>query len=186
VGVGSLSGSRRAVFLDRDGVINRAVVRGGKPYPPASLAELEVIPDAPESLDRLKQAGFLLIVVTNQPDVARGSQSADQVSEIHKALASRLPIDDFETCFHDDRDECECRKPRPGLLMRAAGRHPIELTKSFMVGDRWRDIDAGAAAGCRTILIDYRYDERGPSVEPDARVSSLTEAVNWILRSSRE
>ena len=173
----------RAVFFDRDGTLNEAIVREGRPFPPESQDELRILADAPAALSRLKQAGFLIIVVTNQPDVARGGQSRGAVESIHAALAAELPIDDFLVCWHDDGDGCACRKPKPGLLLEAAARHEIDLRASFLVGDRWRDINAGAAAGCRTILIDRRYRERGPSVEPDFRALSLDEAAAWILKT---
>lgn len=173
---------QRAVFLDRDGVLNHAIVRGGNPYPPASVSELEIVTEAPECLLALKRLGLMLIVVTNQPDVARGKQPSAAVEEIHRALGAVLPVDAFLTCFHDDGDNCECRKPRPGLLLEAASRYALELAESFLIGDRWRDIDAGYAAGCKTILIDYGYAERRPSAEPDARVFSLRQAVEWIAR----
>jgi D-glycero-D-manno-heptose 1,7-bisphosphate phosphatase len=175
---------RRAVFLDRDGVLNCSVVRDGKPYPPASADETIIIPGAAEALARLKGAGFLLLVVTNQPDIARGTQSRDAVDSIHRKLAAALPLDGFFVCYHDDVDRCECRKPLPGLLRQAAEIHGIDLPASFLIGDRWRDIDAGHAADCRTILIDYSYRERGPTAEPSARVRSLPEAVDCILRES--
>jgi D-glycero-D-manno-heptose 1,7-bisphosphate phosphatase len=169
------------VFLDRDGVLNEVVVRDGLPYPPASLEDLRLAPDAAAALARLKAAGFLLIVVTNQPDVARGTQPKAAVEAMNRAIGAALPLDDFFTCWHDDGDSCACRKPKPGLLVDAASRHGIDLRRSFMVGDRWRDIDAGAAAGCRTILIDRGYRDRAPEVPPAHRATSLTDAVNWIL-----
>jgi D-glycero-D-manno-heptose 1,7-bisphosphate phosphatase len=175
---------RRAVFLDRDGVINRAVVRDGKPYPPGSLSELQVPADVPGALDRLRRAGFLLIVVTNQPDVARGTLSVASLEAIHRRLGEQLPIDEFRTCCHDDRDACGCRKPAPGLLLEAAREHDIDLTGSFMVGDRWRDIEAGRAAGCRTVFIDYGYEERRP-VAVDALVTSLGEAADLIMLGTK-
>lgn len=175
---------RRAVFLDRDGVLNRAVVRDNKPFSPASLAELEIVPEAGAVLARLKEAGYLLIVVTNQPEVARRTITREQVAEINEALAAALPIDDFFVCPHDNEDACGCRKPLPGLLLEAAGRYGIDLPSSFMIGDRWRDIDAGAAAGCRTVLLDSGYNERSPSAAPDTRVASVREAAEWILASS--
>jgi histidinol-phosphate phosphatase family protein len=172
---------RRAVFLDRDGVLNEAVVRGGQPYPPATVAELKLFPDAAAALDRLERAGFLLIVVSNQPDVARGAQSRETVDAINAAIAAQLPVLDFLVCWHDDADGCGCRKPKPGLLLEAATKYGIDLGGSFLVGDRWRDIDAGAAAGCRTVLIDRHYIERPPQHPPHARAVSLSEAVQWIL-----
>jgi len=170
-----------AVFLDRDGVLNEPVVRDGKPYPPASAADVRIVPGAAESLLRLKDAGFLLIVVTNQPDVARGTATRASVDEIHAALAHALPLDEFRVCCHDDSDRCACRKPLPGMLLAAAADHGIDLAGSYMVGDRWRDIDAGASAGCRTILIDRGYRERAPLHPPTHRAASLPEAVRLIL-----
>ena len=173
---------KAAVFLDRDGVLNRAIVREGRPYPPASSAEMEITLGAAGALGRLREAGLLLLVVTNQPDVARGKQTQAAVEAMHEMMAAVLPLDDFIVCYHDDRDDCPCRKPKPGLLRIGAERHGVELAASFMVGDRWRDVDAGAAAGCRTILLDCQYAERGPSNPPNATVSSLAEeAVDWIL-----
>lgn len=172
--------SHKAVFLDRDGVVNLAVVKDGKPFPPQSAAELEINPDAYRTLPLLKSLGFLLLVVTNQPDVSRGTQTREAVEDIHAALRSQLPLDDFFTCCHDAADRCECRKPLPGLILEAALRHEITLKDSFLIGDRWRDVDAGFAAGVRTVWIDYGYRERGPGHEPSARVASLLEAGKWI------
>jgi D-glycero-D-manno-heptose 1,7-bisphosphate phosphatase len=180
----------RAVFLDRDGVINAAVVRKGKPYPPASLDELELLPGVPEALERLRAAGFRLIVVTNQPDVARGTTARTTVEAIHRGLqqgeGERPPlcIDRFQVCYHDDPDGCACRKPAPGMLLAAAREEGIDLAASFMVGDRWRDIEAGRRAGCTTLFIDYGYDEAERSA-PDARFRSLAEAADWILNNTR-
>lgn len=174
----------RAVFLDRDGVVNRAVVRDGKPYPPQDLGDLELVPGAAQVLGRLKAAGYLLVVVTNQPDVARGRQSRQTVEDIHAWLADRLPIDEFRVCYHDDADGCACRKPLPGLLLAAADAHGLNLAESVMVGDRWRDVEAGRRAGCATVFIDYGYAERTPS-SPDAVVATLGEAAEWILASGR-
>jgi D-glycero-D-manno-heptose 1,7-bisphosphate phosphatase len=185
MGIGSLTPAKKAVFLDRDGVVNLALVRNGKPFPPANAAEMMLNPDAAAALPLLKELGFLLIVVTNQPDVARGSQTREIIEEMHRALRTALPIDDFFVCFHDDADECACRKPAPGLLLQAAELYGIRLADSFLIGDRWRDIDAGFQAGVRTILIDYGYSERGPDHEPTARVKSLQAAVEWISGSMR-
>jgi D-glycero-D-manno-heptose 1,7-bisphosphate phosphatase len=172
----------RAVFLDRDGVINRAVVRAGKPYPPASVEELEILPGVGQALARLRAAGYALVVVTNQPDIARGTTPRAVVDGIHAHLQQALGLDDIRVCPHDDADGCECRKPKPGLLLRAPR---YDMAGSVMIGDRWRDIEAGRAAGCGvTILVDYGYDEAAPR-QPDARVGSLAEAVDWLLSSPR-
>jgi D-glycero-D-manno-heptose 1,7-bisphosphate phosphatase len=172
----------RAVFLDRDGVLNEPILRDGRPYPPSGLNELVIVPDAKASLERLKRRGFLLVVVTNQPDVRRGTSTEADVEKINQYLAANLPLDDFFTCYHDDSDRCDCRKPLPGLFIRAAVKHGIDLANSYMVGDRWRDIDAGSAAGCRTVLIDRHYNEHKPETAPDWVVESLVEACDWILR----
>jgi D-sedoheptulose 7-phosphate isomerase len=177
-------GQRPAVFLDRDGVLNRPVIRDDKPFPPSTLEELELLPDVAKSLLDLKAQGFALIVITNQPDVARGTQTRNAVEAIHQSLTSSLPIDDIFVCYHDDADDCACRKPRPGLLLEAQRKHNIDFSRSFFVGDRWRDIDAGHAAGCKTILIDYGYRERKPAQPPEATVRSLREAADWIISSS--
>lgn len=178
---------RAAVFLDRDGVINRALQRDGKPYPPTSLSEFEILPDVPAACAQLKAAGFLLVVATNQPDVGRGTLSRDLVEEIHASMSRRLPIDRVEVCYHSGRDttECACRKPRPGMLTAAAEALGIELRRSWMVGDRWRDIDCGQAAGCRTIFIDYGYEE-SLRAAPDFRVRSLGEAAAIILAETKK
>lgn len=172
---------RRAVFLDRDGVIVRATVREGRPYPPSNLSATEILPGVKEALEALRCAGFLLVVVTNQPDVARGVTKKEIVEEINAALASSLCIDEFRTCYHDDIDRCDCRKPQPGALFAAARSHNIDLGKSFMVGDRWRDIEAGRNAGCKTCFIDYEYAEKSPE-NADYYVASLFDAAELILK----
>jgi D-glycero-D-manno-heptose 1,7-bisphosphate phosphatase len=173
--------TRRAVYVDRDGVLNRAVVRDGKPYPPATPAELEILPGVLEALTGLRSAGFRLVVVTNQPDVGRGITPIEMVEAIHARMAAVLPLDAIEVCPHGGHEGCDCRKPRPGMLLRDGAAHSIDMSRSFMVGDRWRDIDAGAAAGCRTILIDVGYDERAPAHPPDHVCGSLAQAAEWIL-----
>ena len=170
----------RAVFLDRDGVINRAIVRDGKPYPPADAEHTSILPGVPEALAKLKIAGYVLVVVSNQPDVARGKAERSVVEEINAKLARALPIDEFQTCFHDGPDGCACRKPRPGMLIDAAAKFDIDLPNSFMVGDRWRDTEAGKAAGCLTIFVDYGYEQDGPN-RPDMIAQSLPHAVTLIL-----
>jgi D-sedoheptulose 7-phosphate isomerase len=175
------NGKHRAVFLDRDGVINRVFVRAGKPHPPKNLQELELLPGVPEALRDLKQHGYELLLVTNQPDVSRGMQSQQSVEAIHRVLSSQLPLDDILVCFHTDEDACDCRKPLPGMLHDGAEKHNVDLAASFMVGDRWRDIEAGHHAGCKTILVDHGYSERAPDPPPDHRVRSLREAADWIL-----
>ena len=176
----------RAVFLDRDGVLNEAEVRDGKPFPPTEPADLRILPGTAEALARLKERGFLLLVVTNQPDVARGTQRREVVEEMGRRLRAELPLDVVLACYHDDQDGCDCRKPQPGLMIDAAQRYGVDLSRSYLIGDRWRDVDAGANAGCKTIWIDRGYVERPPTSAPDARVGSLPEAVDWILTKAGE
>jgi len=171
----------KAVFLDRDGVVNRFTMRDGTPRPPAGVDELEVYPDAAEALRKLKEAGYLLIVVTNQPDIARGTQTRQAVDQINAALGEALPIDEFVVCAHDNADNCLCRKPKPGMVLEAAARHAVDLRQSFLIGDRWRDIDCGAAAGVRTVFIERGYGERAPEHAPDFVAGSLGDAAEWIL-----
>jgi transaldolase len=173
---------RRAVFLDRDGVLNEAVLRNGRPHPPDSVAALRIPPDVPGLIQRLRDAGFLTIAVTNQPDVPRGKQTREAVEAINAALRAVVPLDDLLVCYHDDADACDCRKPGPGLLIEAAGRHAIDLGRSFMIGDRWRDVEAGRRAGCRTVFIDYDYQEARPMPPADTDVRSLAEGVTTILQ----
>jgi D-glycero-D-manno-heptose 1,7-bisphosphate phosphatase len=176
------AGLRRAVFLDRDGVLNRALTRDGRPYPPASLLEFEILPGVAEACRRLRAAQFLLVVATNQPDVGRGTLRREAVEELHAYLLRTLPLDRIEVSYAagGENPPDEYRKPRPGMLLRAARELGIDLTRSFMVGDRWRDIDCGYAAGCRTVLIDYHYAEELRQL-PDHRVKDLVEAADWIL-----
>ena len=171
---------KRAVFLDRDGVLNRPVVRGGRPYAPTSLNEFEVLPGVFQAVTDLRKAGFVLVVVTNQPDLATGKIRPEVVEAMHQNLRALLPIHDIKTCRHVDEDECSCRKPRPGMLLQAAREWSIDLDRSFMVGDRWRDVSAGKAAGCRTIFVDCGYTEALVDT-PDFVVTSLSEAVKIIL-----
>jgi D-glycero-D-manno-heptose 1,7-bisphosphate phosphatase len=183
-GIGSASASpeRPAVFLDRDGVINRPLIRAGKPYPPTTLDEFEILPSVREACQLLKKLGFLLVVATNQPDVGRGILTRAAVEMMHAWLLQELPIDRVTTCFHGGmayQDPCDCRKPRPGMLLQAAEVLRIDLAKSWMVGDRWRDIDCGFKAGCKTIFIDWGYQE-SLKQPPDYRVENLLEAATLI------
>jgi D-glycero-D-manno-heptose 1,7-bisphosphate phosphatase len=181
-GADTLLCPRRAVFLDRDGVINRPVVREGKPYTPSSLAEFEILPGVPEACGALKELGFLLVVATNQPDVGRGTLAREAVETIHGWLLQQLPIDRIMTCFHGGSaygDPCDCRKPQAGMLFQAAEALKINLAKSFMIGDRWRDVDCGFNAGCQTIFIDWGYEEKLKR-DPDFRARDLLGAAQLI------
>lgn len=178
-----MTASARAVFLDRDGVLNQTVVRNGRPFPPQSLGEVTILPGVKEACRKLREAGFLLIVVTNQPDIARGIATAESVGSINDFIQIELGIHEFRMCPHDNPIRCECRKPEPGMLMQAAQKWNIDLASSFMVGDRWSDIEAGQRAGCKTAFIDFAYKERRP-IRMDVGVTSLREATDWILATS--
>jgi D-glycero-D-manno-heptose 1,7-bisphosphate phosphatase len=172
--------SAKAVFLDRDGVLNETCVRNGVPHPPATLADLTILPGVPEACAKLRAVGFRLLVVTNQPDIARGTQTVATVDRLNAEVRRLAGVDDVFVCPHDDRDGCDCRKPRPGLLLVAAKSYGIELAASVMVGDRDRDIGAGRAAGCRTVFVNRGYGNL-PVPPADLTVGSLSEAVPWII-----
>jgi D-glycero-D-manno-heptose 1,7-bisphosphate phosphatase len=172
----------RAIFLDRDGVINRPLIRAGRPYPPATLDKFEILPGVLEACQLLKKLGFLLVIATNQPDVGRGTLARGAVETIHTWMSQQLPIDRVMTCFHGGAvygDPCECRKPRPGMLLQAAEALKIDLAKSFMIGDRWRDVDCGFNAGCKTIFVDWDYEENLKRV-PNFSAHDLLDAAKLI------
>ena len=170
---------RPAVFLDRDGVINKAIVRNGQPFSPATPDELDLLPGVAEACDLLKASGFQLIVVTNQPEVGRGTIDRKDVERMNQEITESLPIDRIEVCYDCD-DSSEFRKPNPGMLKRAARELDLDLDRSFMVGDRWRDVDCGHAAGCQTVFIDYGYAEPLRKT-PHHRAKNLLEAARIIL-----
>ena len=176
--------TRPAVFLDRDGVLNRALVRDGKPFPPDRLADVEIIPGALTSLQRLADSGYVLIGITNQPDVARGTQSCEVVESINALIQSRIPVREIFVCYHDNADKCDCRTPRPGLILQAAQKYRLDLSLSWMVGDRWKDIAAGQAAGTKTIFIDNHYTETYMGSPADFTVADTALIADIILKGS--
>jgi D-glycero-D-manno-heptose 1,7-bisphosphate phosphatase len=171
---------RKAVFFDRDGVLNKPLICHGQPHSPENLEEFEITAEAPEALRSLKRAGFLLIVATNQPNVARGLQPQSMIEQMHERLRTKLPLDDIRVCYHDDHHQCYCRKPRPGLLHEAAEDWGISLNQSYMIGDRWKDVEAGRRAGCRTVLLRYPYNASDARTA-DHWAATLLEAAVWIL-----
>lgn len=180
----SASVARAAVFLDRDGVLNEVEVRGGTPYPPSRVEQIRLLPGVVEACYRLRDMGFALVVVTNQPDIARGTQARDEVDRMHEVLRGQLPLDDVVVCAHDDGDNCRCRKPRPGMILDAAARLDLALAESICVGDRWRDVEAGKRAGVTAIFVDRGYGERRPT-DADAIVANLPDAVSFIEQRIR-
>ncbi len=176
---------RRAVFLDRDGTVNRAEIRAGRSYPPATTEEFCLLPGADEAIASLRAGGYVVVVVTNQPDVATGVQTRFTVEAMHDRLRDLTAVDDIRVCYHVDADGCACRKPRPGMLLEAARAWGVDLRESWMVGDRWRDVEAGLAAGCRTVWIRTALDERAATGH-HVEVDSLLEASRVILSSAQE
>jgi D-glycero-D-manno-heptose 1,7-bisphosphate phosphatase len=173
-------GLRRAVFLDRDGVIVIPEFRDQRSFAPRRVEDFRLYPEAATSLQRLKRAGFLLAVVTNQPDVGRGLIPRSEVDAMHEIMTRELPLDAIKVCYHRQGDHCDCRKPKPGMILRAAGELDIDLRKSFMIGDRSSDVEAGRAAGCTTVFIDLGYAESAPNA-PDHVVHSIAEAADFII-----
>lgn len=173
---------RRAVFLDRDGVISVPEFRDGRSYAPRHVDDFHIYPDAAAAVARLRGAGFLVIVVTNQPDVGAGLVVADVVEAMHRDMRKAVPVDDIEACFETRAQATPRRKPAPGMLLDAAAKWDIDLASAYMVGDRASDIEAGLRAGCRASV----FVDRGYASEPDpsgqaVRVANLKEAVDWIL-----
>lgn len=171
----------KAVFLDRDGVINHSFVQDGKPYPPATLEEFYFYNDVEEALNLLKENGYLLVIVTNQPDVATGKQLRETVEKMHQIIKKNLPIDLIKVCYETDSPNCLCYKPKPGMLIEASKEMNIDLSQSYMIGDRWRDIGAGQNAGCkRSILIERGYQEKNP-YKADFICKNLLKAANFVV-----
>jgi D-glycero-D-manno-heptose 1,7-bisphosphate phosphatase len=180
VGISILGPMAPAIFLDRDGVINVPVVVNGKSYPPADIKNFRLIDGVKKSIIAFRDAGYRTIIVTNQPDVATGEQKRSVVEAMHAILRRELVIDDIYVCYHIDQDACDCRKPKPGMLIDAQRKWNLDLDKSYMIGDRWRDIEAGTAAGCQTIFLDYGYVEKSPE-NPDYIIKTLAQSVPLIL-----
>jgi D-glycero-D-manno-heptose 1,7-bisphosphate phosphatase len=176
---------KRAIFLDRDGVINRVIIRGNKVSSPWKLEEFEFLPGTKEVLKKLKEAGFLNIVVTNQPDVKRGNLKVEELEKMNQILKENLPIEEIKICPHDDSDNCSCRKPKPGLLIEAAKEYGIDLKNSFLIGDGWKDVEAGKAAGCKVILLKTDYNQEAQK-KSDFVVENLEEAYKIIKKITQE
>lgn len=172
---------KKAVFLDRDGVISRSEVRDGRPYAPRRLEDFEILPEVPGALAQLREAGFLLIVVTNQPDVGNGFVEREIIEKMHEEMCQAVAVDDVRVCYASQKEGSPFRKPKPGMLLEAAEKWGIDLGQSFMVGDRWSDVEAGRAAGCQTILIQRNYTEK-QAENPNFTAASLEEASKIILK----
>ena len=169
----------KAVFLDRDGTLNKVMLRDGKSFPPRDSKDFEILAGVKDAIDLFESQGYIPIVVTNQPDFARGTSTLEQIDSLNNMVREKLNIKHIYTCLHDDQDDCLCRKPKPGLLVQAAHELNIELTASIMIGDRWRDIQAGQLVGCSCYYIDCNYMEPQPQ-QPFERVLSLFDAAKKI------
>jgi D-glycero-D-manno-heptose 1,7-bisphosphate phosphatase len=176
---------RPAVFLDRDGTLNVQVIREGKPFPPSSVEDFRLFDDVPAGCRDLQAAGFALVVVTNQPDVGRGDQTQAAVEAMHAKLRSLVPeIERIEVCYDPGRGEKSLRrKPAPGMLLDAAAALGLDLARSWLIGDRWRDVDCGKRAGVRTVFLDFGYAE-ALQAPPDFTVRSFSAAAAIILARS--
>ena len=176
---------KKSVFLDRDGVINKVYIKDGLPQSPNSLNELKILPGVRESIIKLKKLNFTCLMVTNQPNVSRKKIDKNSVIQMNNFLKNEIALDDIFVCYHDDSDNCNCRKPKPGLLLQAGKKWDVDFKKSFMIGDRWRDIQAGEKVGCKTIFLDYKYNEKKPK-KPDFVSDSLLNAAHIIEKLIHE
>jgi D-glycero-D-manno-heptose 1,7-bisphosphate phosphatase len=179
--VGVSEVKERAVFLDRDGVINKVILCDGKPYSPRKYDEFVLNDGIREAVCKMKELGYKILVVSNQPDLARGEITQGVLDLMTERMCGEIPIDNVYICPHDDIHQCSCRKPKPGMLLEAASRWEIDLSSSFIVGDTWKDMEAGKAAGCKTILLDALYNQ---DIQCDFRVNSFLEVVEIIKISS--
>ena len=175
----------KAIFWDRDGIMNKVIMRNGKPSSPWKLEEFEIIPDVKECLDAFKEMGFLNIVFTNQPDISRGFLKIEDLEKMHKIILEILPIDEIKVCPHDDKDNCSCRKPKPGLILEAVKKWSIDLKKSYVIGDSWKDIGAGKAAGCKTFLLRREYN-KDYQKDYDFEVDNLKKTVEIIKKLDKK
>lgn len=176
---------RPGVLLDRDGVLNRVVLREGRSVSPRAFAEFELLPGVGAAVESLRQAGLPVVVITNQPDISRGVLPPAELERMHEHLRAHVPLEQIYTCIHDDADRCSCRKPRPGLLLRAAAEFQMDLERSWMVGDSWKDVEAARAAGCHMIFIAGAHTPQSERATraPERVAASLPEAAKVILRA---
>lgn len=174
---------KQAIFLDRDGVINSTIIKEGKPFSPRKFEDFKLVDGVKDILERFKAREWLNIIVTNQPDIARGLMKKEELQKMHNLIRENLPVDDIFICPHDDADNCNCRKPKPGMLLEAAKKWDIDLNESFMIGDSWKDIEAGRNAGCTTLLIDSPYNKQ---IDSDLRANELSALSEMILNSRKK
>jgi len=171
---------KRALFLDRDGVLNIPILRGGRTYAPVQFSDFQLYEDVIPTLHEVKNRGYLLVLITNQPDLSKGLLAPEELHRMHQFLQEKIPFDSLEVCPHQDSDDCECRKPKPGMILRAAKQLSIDLSQSIVIGDRWRDILAGKTAGCKTALkiVEDFTDDRQET--PDWTIFQLQEILKYL------
>ena len=175
---------RKAVFLDRDGTLVKSIERPNFEKgitAPFHFSELEFFPDLDKAMTIMGWLGFLRIIITNQPDAAYGHVSEEEWTKIHTAILGRVQPDDCFMCRHRRDESCPMRKPSPLMIFTAACKWNVNLAKSFMIGDTEYDMGAGKAAGCKTILLDRKYNA---DVVADFRARDLLEAAQVIERYS--
>jgi D-glycero-D-manno-heptose 1,7-bisphosphate phosphatase len=169
--------TRRAIFLDRDGVINKVKIDKKGPHSPRTFKQFELIPGVESALMTFHDRGYLNIIVTNQPDVSRGLMRRGELNKMLEFTKKTLPIDDILVCPHDDADNCQCRKPKPGLIQGAAKKWNVDLKNSFFIGDTWKDVEAAKAAGCQSVLINMPYNIE---IKSDYRINNLSDAAGFV------
>ena len=175
--------NNKCVFFDRDGVINEVVFRDGKPCSPRNINEFKIINGVRETFEAIRGLGYKIVIFTNQPDISRGLMTSEELEKMHSIIEEVLNPDIVLYCPHDDLDNCECRKPKPGMLIKAAEEIGVDLNASFVIGDTWKDIEAGKSVGCTTILLNTSYNLE---VKSDYRVENLEEALRIIARQDRK
>ncbi len=168
----------KAVFLDRDGVLIKApVTRDRKPLSIKNISKLKFLPTVIKTCKVLK-SNYLLIMITNQPDVSRKKIKKLKVDEINILIKKKLNLDDVFVCYTDN-DKSKFRKPNPGMILKAAAKYNINLKKSYFIGDRWKDIDAGRKAYCKTVFIDHNYNEK-LNLKPNYKIKKFKEVLSFI------
>lgn len=172
-----MDNKQKAVFFDRDGVLNHLVQRDGSYYSPKKFEDFRIVNEAKEVVNRVQAMGFLAIVISNQPDISRGKLKQSELDKMTDLLFKKLNVDDIFYCTHDDNNDTGCRKPAPGLFFTAQKKYNIDFNKSFMIGDTWKDVEAAKTAGISMILLDNNYNQ---DLEDVIGVKSLPEIVSLI------
>lgn len=174
---------KRAVFIERDAILNEVRTGPKHQVPPLTLEEFKINQQAKDPLLKLKGAGFVLVATTNQPGLSRGYQSRRELDRMHEVLRRSFPLDDLMVCPHDETDHCPCRKPRPGLLIEAAFKWHLNLDHSFVISDKWQDAEAARTAGCTSVLLKSPWVGQ---VHHDFVLPDLKSIADKILRLKQQ